>query len=272
MVENQFIPALVRADLLAEINYRNVPNFKNIAPNFRDLAYDPNNKHTVPYSWGTTGLVIRSDLVEAPVIRWADMWDAQYRGRIAQRLTMPRYTLGATLLSLGYSVNSEEPAELEAALARLIDLKPQAIWLKGDYAAVAHVLEAGEAVMGLGGAVEAHLGQETNEAVIYVLPREGAILWGDNFVIPKNSPNKYTAELFLDFVLRPEISGAIINRNYAPMANEAASPFVDPDILSDPIIYPSNQSLRNAEVLLPLSPSGDELYADIWGRFLKATE
>jgi spermidine/putrescine-binding protein len=97
-------------------------------------------------------------------------------------------------------------------------------------------------------------------------------LWGDNFVIPANSPRKHTAEVFLNFLLRPEISGRIANENYYPMANEAATPFIDPEILNNPVIYPSNKDLRNAEILLPLSAEGEKLYAEIWERFVAAGE
>ena len=115
--------------LLARIDYRNVPNFNHVSANFRDLVYDPGNKHSIPYSWGTTGLVVRTDLVEEPVTSWSDMWDPRYSGKVVEWL-IPRYTLGAALKSLGYSINSEDAGELEDALQHLVDLKPNAIWLK----------------------------------------------------------------------------------------------------------------------------------------------
>lgn len=270
VMENQFIPALIAEGLLAEIDYRNVPNFKNISPNFRNLAHDPQNKHTVPYSWGTTGLVVRSDLIAEPVTSWADMWDPRYRGQVANWETTPRYTLGAALKSLGYSVNSEDPAELEAALEHLLELKPGSIWLGGDSHTPAPLLGSGEVVMALGWSEDVWLAQEESDAIAYALPQEGTILWGDNFVIPANSPNRYTAELFLNFILRPEISAQIVNGNYYPMANEAAKSFVDPEILQDPVVYPTNQEMKNAELLLPLSKEGEQLHAEIWERFLAA--
>ena len=272
VMENQFVPTLVQEGLLAEIDYTNVPNFKNISPNFRDLTFDPKNAHTVPYSWGTTGLVVRSDLVEEPITRWADMWDPRYTGRIVNWNTTPRFMIGATLLTLGYSVNSEDPAELEAALEQLLILKPDNIWLNDEdaHSPVPFLLE-GEAVMALGWSEDVWLGQEESDDITYVLPEEGTILWGDNFVIPVNSPNKYTAELFLDFILRPEITGQIVNENYYPMPNEAAAEFIDPEILSDSVVYPTNQEMKNAEILLPLSPEGEQLYQKIWERFLAAS-
>jgi spermidine/putrescine transport system substrate-binding protein len=269
VMENQFVPALRDEGLLAQIDYVNVPNFKNISANFRDLSYDPGNEYSTPYSWGTTGLVVRSDLVEEPITRWADMWDPRYAGRIVNWNTTPRFMIGATLLTLGYSVNSEEPAELEAALERLLVLKPDNIWLNDEDDLVPFLL-TGEAVMAQGWSEELWVAQEESDDVNYVIPEEGTILWGDNFVIPANSPHKYTAELFLDFILRPEISGDIVSSNYYPMANKAANEFVDPEILNDPVVYPANEAMRNAELLLPLSPEGEKLYANIWERFLAA--
>ncbi len=268
VLENEYIPSLVEADLLARIDYRNVPNFSHISANFRDLAYDPGNKHTVPYSWGTTGLIVRSDLVEEPVTSWADMWDPRYSGKVVGWL-IPRYTLGAALKSLGYSINSEDPDELEEALERLIELKPKATWLSVENTSAYHLTE-GEALIALGWAYDAQVGQEENDAIIYVLPEDGTILWGDNFVIPANSPHKYEAELLLDFILRPEITGQLVNLNYYAMTSDGAVPFIDPEILNDPIIHPQTEELQNAEILLPLSPEGERLYAEIWERFMAA--
>jgi spermidine/putrescine transport system substrate-binding protein len=271
VIENQFIPALAKEGLLAKIDYRNLPNFKNILANFRDLAYDPQNKYSIPYSWGTTGLVVRTDLAAQPITRWADMWQPQYAGRIVNWASAPRYTLGLALRSLGYSVNSENPAELEAALRRLLELKPNSIWLDREHT-IAPWLVSGQAVIGVGWSEDVWLAQAENEAITYVLPQEGAILWGDNFVIPANSPHKYTAELFLNFILRPEISGQIVNSTYYPMPNQAATAFIEPEILQDSTVYPTNEELQNAEILLPLTPQGEQLHAQIWERFLAAGE
>lgn len=266
LLENQFVPSLSREGLLAEIDRSHILNFKHISPNFRDLAYDPGNKHTVPDSWGTTGLVVRSDLVDEPITRWADLWDPRYTHKVVG-WAIPRYMLSVALKSLGYSVNSEDPEQLEEALGRLLELKPNMILLD-DEPSSAPLLIEGEAVMAVGWAGDVQLGQQENEAIQYVLPEEGAILWGDNFVIPANSPHQYEAELLLNFILRPEISGRIINASYFPLVNDAATPFIDPEILNDPIIYPPNEDLKNAEIMLPLSPEGEKLYADIWDRFM----
>jgi spermidine/putrescine transport system substrate-binding protein len=271
VMENQHISAMITNGLLAEIDFRNIPNFKNISANFRDLAYDPGNKHSIPYTWGTTGLVIRSDLVEKPVTRWADLWDPRYAGEIGM-WTMRREVISIALKSLGYSINSENPAELETALAHLLELRPNAIWVGNDAETIAPLLLDGEAVIAMGWAYDAQTGQEENEAITYLLPKEGPILWGDNLVIPANSPHKSAAELFLNFILQPEISAQIVNESYYSTPNVAAYPFINPEILNDPITYPSNEDLQNAELLLPLSPEGERLYNEIWERFMAVVD
>jgi spermidine/putrescine-binding protein len=124
--------------------------------------------------------------------------------------------------------------------------------------------------MALGWAYDVWTAQEENQNISYVLPQEGAMLWGDNFVIPANSPNKYTAELFLNFLLRPQITGQLINANYYPMPNDAATPFIDAKILNDPVIYPGNEQMKNGQLILALSPLGEKLRQEIWQRFLAA--
>ena len=269
--DNSLIPILVTEGLLAKINYHNVPNFKYISPNFRDLAYDPGNKYSVPFNWGTTGLVVRSDLVARPVARWADLWDRRYAGQVALWRGSPREVMGLTLKSLGYSVNSEDHGELEKALARLTELKQRAVFaedLDPEQDSTAGFLAKGDVVLAMGWAGDALLGRELNQAIDYVLPLEGALLWGDNFVIPANSPNKYTAELFLNFLLKPEINARITNENYYATPNEAAYDFIEPEILNDLVVFPPNEAMKNAEIIMPLSPEGNKLHTEIWERFL----
>jgi spermidine/putrescine transport system substrate-binding protein len=269
VLENQLIPALVAEGMLAEIDYRNVPNFKNISANFRDLAYDPRNTHAIPYSWGTTALVVRTDLVEAPITRWADLWDPRYAGKL-MGWPLSRYMLGIALKSLGYSLNSENPEEVEAALQKLISLKPYITLREWEPAVAAPYLVSGEVVIAVGQADDVTEGQKANPAIRYVLPQEGAILWGDNFTIPAGSPNKEAAEKLIDFLLRADIAAQIVNETYYWLPNDAALPLVKEEIRTNPAIFPSSDLLKNAEIVLPLSPEGEALHAAAWERFLAA--
>jgi spermidine/putrescine transport system substrate-binding protein len=271
VMESRFIPQLVKENLLAELDQRNLDNSKNLSANFRDLAYDPGNHYSTPYNWGTTGLVVRSDLVEEPVTRWADLWDPRYAGRAGLWMGIPRDVISMTLKSLGYSANSEDPTELEAALERLLELKPHVLTLEDfDLYTSAGVLDSGQAVITMGYASDVLTGKELNTSISYVLPEEGALLWNDTFVIPANSPNKYTAELFLNFLMRADINAKIVNENLFATPNEAAFPFIEADIMNNAVIFPSNEDLLNAELILPLSPQGQLLYEEIWERFSTA--
>lgn len=260
---------LIRDGLLADIDYRSIPNARNIAANFRDLIYDPDNRHTVPFSWGTTGFVYRRDLFRKPGLRWGDLWDNRFG--LVGIWQDTRTLIGLTLKSLGYSVNSENPAELEAALEQMTRLKGRAIFLEDlDPYTSAYALDEGQISLALGWAYDILVGQDLNPNMAYIIPREGTILWGDNIVIPANSPHKYTAEKFIDFMLRPEISALYTNTNFYATANDAAYDLIDPAIRANPAVFPPPESLQNAEILMPLSAEGEALYDSIWTRFMEA--
>lgn len=272
VIDSPYIPELAVEGLLAEIDYRNVPNFKHISPNFRDLAYDPGNRYSVTYNWGLTGLLARADLIEQPVTGWSDLWDPRYAGRMLV-FDLPNYLLGIALQSLGFSINSEDPAELEAALERLLALKANAR-TSGYLPEIGEqALASGEVVLMYGWAGDVLRARGRGLDVDYVLPAEGGIQWGDNFVIPAASPRKYTAEVFINFLLRPEISAQIVNEQHYATANEAAYPLINPEILNDPVIFPPIECMRKAEIYMPLSPAGKPLHDRIWQRYLAgATE
>jgi spermidine/putrescine transport system substrate-binding protein len=270
VMENRLIPPLVKDGLLAKPNFKNILNFKNVSPNFRDLAYDPGNQYSIPYGWGTIALLVRTDLTQNPITRWSDLWDPRYAGKVALWSDMPRETIALTLKSLGYSANSENPAELKAALEKLIALKPGLRFLNEfDPGSAAPALASGEVAFAMGYTIDFLDSKDLGLPVEYILPEEGLLIWGDSFVIPANSPNQNTAELFINYLLRPEISAEIVNQNYVSSTNEAANPFIDPQIFNDPSVYPGDQVLKKAEVILPLSVEGQKLYDEIWTSFME---
>ena len=266
---HEFIPSMIADDLLAPIDFQNVPNFKNISANFRDPIFDRNNRHTVPFLWGTTGLIARSDRLKQPLTSWSDLWDTRYAGKVGM-WPIQRDVIGIALKSLGYSANSEDPRELEAALKQLLKLKSNMFFFDPDATSSAPLLLDGKATLAYGWSYDAFAAMGENDSITYVLPKEGALLWGDNLVIPANSPRKQAAELFINFILRPEISAKIVNELYYASANEMSIPLIDPALRNNPVIFPSNDELKNAEMAMPLSPEGKKLYDDIWQRFMAA--
>jgi spermidine/putrescine transport system substrate-binding protein len=263
----ELIPGLYNEGYLAPIDYSNVLNFKNVSPNFRDLAFDPGNKYSVPFHWGTTGLLYRKDLVHKEITSWSDLWDPQFEGKVGI-WPIPRAVIPITLKSLGYPANSEEPAHLQMALEKMIELRNKSFLVSNMNSSIVPILAEGEAVIGYGWAYDALTIEDA--PITYSIPAEGSILWSDHFVIPAISTNKKTAELFLDFLLRPEISGQIINESYYPMANDAAAPFISPEIINNPIIFPPSEVIESSEIILSLSPAGIKLYEDIWQQFMDA--
>lgn len=271
VMESRLIPLLTQENLLAQIDYKNVPNFKNISLNFRDLVYDPGNKHAIPYNWGTTGIVVRNDLVTQPITSWKDLWNPRFAGKVGMWQGQPREMIGIALKSLEFSANSEKPAELEQALARLLELKPGVVFYD-DYNMVsaAEPVVNGQVIIGMGYALDVLDAREKIASISYVLPKEGALLWGDNFAIPTKSTNQATAEALINFFLRPEINAQIANENRYATPNEAAFPFIKSEILNDPVIFPPQTKIQNAEIILPLGPAGQKLYDGIWLKFLNA--
>jgi spermidine/putrescine transport system substrate-binding protein len=269
VIEGRFLPTLAREDLLHRLNYENIPNIKYISPNFRNLSYDPDNLHSIPYSWGTTGILVNTALTGDAVRGWADFWNDRYRGQVALSISYPREALGMTLKSLGYSANSENPQEIKAAFAKLhlLQLSPDS--LRFQYPEFGPAMMSGNTTaLAIGFSGDLLESRKQGLAVDYVLPEEGLLLWADAFVVPKSSHQKPTAELFINYLLQPEISAAIVNEKFYASANEAARPLINPAILADEAIYPSDAMLANAEIIEPLSPAAQAMVDAAWQSFL----
>jgi spermidine/putrescine transport system substrate-binding protein len=269
IMENRYVPLLVAENLLAPLNRHKIPNFKNISLSFRDLMYDPGNRYTVPYTWGTTGLLVRADLVDAPVTKWADLWDPRYAGKVAIWRGQGREAIGLTLRMLGYSANDESPEAMAAVEAKLRELRPHVLFIEDyDPVSAVRILTEGPAVISMGYAADTLLAREAGTVLDYVLPAEGAVLWGDNYAIAASSAQQDTAAQFIDYLLRPEVSARIITTGYFASANEAALGYLDPALANDPALYPPQDVMRQTEIVLPLSPEGERRQIEIWDAFV----
>lgn len=271
VMENRYIPALIQEDLLAPIDHHRIPNFKNISLNFRDLIYDPGNRYSVPYSWGTTGMLVRTDLVDEAVTHWSDLWDDRYQGKVALWRGQGREVISLTLRSLGYSANDESPQALAAVQARLEQLRPFVRFFEDtDPVSAAPLMAEGEIALSMGYSGDVMPCRTLNLPVDYRLPAEGALLWGDNFVVPANAPHPEGAAALIDFLLRPDIGAQITQSTFYATANEAAMALLDPTLATDPALFPPQSIMSQLEIVLPLSPQGEELYAHVWEAFLAA--
>jgi spermidine/putrescine transport system substrate-binding protein len=217
-----------------------------------------------------TGLVVADGKVSQPITRWADLWNLQPGEKIVV-WTLPRYVVGVALKSLGYSINSTNRQELEEALAKLIELKPQIIMVDWVPAIAATNIIEGNAVVGMGQSDDIREARAQNVPMTYVLPAEGAILWGDNYTIPTASTKKESAAAFINFLLRDKTAAKIITETAYWLPNDAAIALLDPAMRDDHVMFPVQEDIRNAEIILPLDAAGEKLHQEIWQQFLEAT-
>jgi spermidine/putrescine transport system substrate-binding protein len=267
VLTTEYIPDLIAGGYIAPIDARSIPNRKNIPANFRDLTFDLGNRYAIPYHWGTTGLLARTDLLDKLPTRWADLWDERYAGKVAL-WPLQASLLPIALKMLGYSINSENPAEIAQAMDELEKLRKQAFWVGNENATVVPVLAEGEAVLAYGWAYDALLAKQEGLPIGYILPEEGSILWADYLLIPAASRHQAEAMQFLDFLLRPEIGAQLVAESYYPVANDAALEYIDPALLADPTIYPPPEVLAGAELTQPVSEAAKQMRDAAWNRFL----
>jgi spermidine/putrescine-binding protein len=258
------VAIMTELDLLAPLNYDNIPNFSNISAKFKDPPYDPGNKYSVPYQWGTTGIGYDTNVFEEAPDSWGYLFDpdmaAPYAGKISM-LNDPREAIGAALKYLGYSLNTTDEAQLEEAKQLLLRQKE---WLATyDSEGFEDLLAAGETVLAHGWSGDFFMAAEEAEQVWYVIPKEGAVIWTDNLAIPKSAPNQYTAEVFIDYLLRPEVGAQITNFTWYGSPNEASEPFIDPEILNEPAIYPPPEVMDRLEFIRDVGDA-TPLYDRIW--------
>ena len=252
--------------LLAEINFDNVPNLKNIGQRYMDKSreFDPENKYSVPYCWGTVGILYNKTMVDEPIDSWSILWDDKYRDNILMQDSV-RDAFGVTLKYLGYSLNSTDLDELTEAMNLLIVQKPLVQAYVIDQ--VRDKMIGNEAANGVIYSGEAIYTQNENPDLEYVIPKEGSNIWIDSWVIPKNAEHKENAEAFINFLCRPDI--ALMNFDYITYStpNTAARELIeDEDIRNSKIAFPDDSELEHCETFHYLGDEADAVYMDLWNK------
>lgn len=196
------IERLIKEDLIREINFENIKNFDRVEDKLKNPTFDPENKYSVPYFWGTVGIVYNKAEVKDKVDSWNILWDKKYKDQIIM-YNSQRDTIGVALKRLGYSLNSTNEKELEEAKKSLIEQKPLVYAYLDDDGR--DVIVQGDANLSVMYSGDALLMMDQNEDLDYVIPKEGSNIWYDSMVIPKNAKNVSGAEKFIDYMLRPEV-------------------------------------------------------------------
>ncbi|MCM3530940.1 ABC transporter substrate-binding protein [Cytobacillus oceanisediminis] len=233
-------------DLLLPVDHSKIPNLKYIDQRFMDLPFDPGNEYSIPYFWGTVGILYNTDILgDKKITSWNDLWDPELKNQILL-IDGAREVMGMGLNSLHYSLNDKNRDHLVEAKQMLDSLTPNIKAIVGDE--IRMLMENDEAGIGVvwSGTAQELMWEKDN--LEYVLPEEGSNLWFDNMVIPKTAKNPEAAHQFMNFILDPE--NAAQNTEYVGYStpNKEALKYMDEETISDERFYPDEEMTARLEV------------------------
>ena len=256
------VEKLVNEDMLEPLNFDNIPNYQYIDEEFRNLPFDPENKYAIPYTWGSVGIIYNTKFVdEADIGSWDLLWNKKYAGKILM-FDNPRDAFAIAQLYLGFDLNTEDADELDRAAQLLREQKPvvqsyvmdqifdrmqeENAWIApyyaGDYLFMA----------------------DENDALAFYRPKEGYNLFVDAICIPKGCEHKEEAELFINFLLEPEICAGNLEYIGYSAPQSAAKEFLDPEIVEDPVAYPDAEEQARGSSFRALDLEATQYMNTLW--------
>ncbi|HFI2472051.1 TPA: ABC transporter substrate-binding protein [Streptococcus suis] len=258
------ISKMTEEDMLIKLDKSKIEGLENIDPQFMGLSFDKNNDYSIPYFWGTLGIVYNETMVENPPQEWEDLWSEEYRDNI-MLIDGVREVMGFGLQSLGYSLNSTNSAEIEKAAEHLYNLTPNVKAIVADEIKGYMIQDAAAIAVSFSGEASEML--DGNENLRYVVPSKGSNLWFDNMVIPKTAKNLDGAYAFMSFMLRPE--NALRNAEYVGYSTPipAAKAMLDEETQNDESFYPSEETMKKMEVYDNLGQEMLGMYNDLYLQF-----
>ena len=239
---NYFVERMASEGMLQALDKSKLPNLKFLDPFFLNQPFDENNQYSLPYLWGTTGIVInKSYITDYKTIRsWKDLWRPEYNNKL-MLLNDSREVFSMVLLSLGYSVNDRDPEHIKQVYNKLIELLPNIKLFNNDAMANTYIDE--DATMGMAWNGDASLASQENPNIIYTHPKEGFVIFIDCFAIPKHAPHLENSYQFINFLLRPDISEIITQSVGFSTPNQAAYKRLPAEIRNNPMQYPDKKLL-----------------------------
>lgn len=256
------IQKMMEEHLLKPLDHSKIKGLDNIDPRFLDLSFDPDNRYSIPYFWGTLGIVYNDKFfAEGEIKEWDDLWKPELKDSI-MLIDGAREVIGLGLNSLGYSLNSKDDKQLTAAFNKLRKMTPNIKAIVADEIKMYMANE--EACVAVTFSGEAADMMYENEHIHYVIPSEGSNLWFDNMVIPKTSKNEEGAYAFLNFMLEPE--NAAQNAEYIGYStpNKKALALLPDEITQDKQFYPSDELMKHLEVYENLGAQYLGIYNDLF--------
>ncbi len=258
------ISKMIKEELIQPLNMDNIPNYKYIMDNYRNLAYDPENAYSVPYTWGTVGIIYNAEQIDIPKeeIDWDILWDEKYKDQILM-FDNPRDAFAVSELLLGYSLNTENPSELKAAAEKLKEQKDVVQAYVMDE--VFDKMAAGEALLAPYYAGDALTILEDNEDLDFVVPKSGTNLFVDAMCIPSSAKQKEAAEMYINFMCEPDIAFANIDYICYSTPHSGAYEMLDDEVKESHVSYPNSQFIADkTTVFVNLSDEANDLMKDLW--------
>ena len=267
------IGRLIAEDMLAELNYDNIPNYALIDDQYKGLSYDPDNKYTVPYTWGTLGIIYNTTMVDEEITSWDAMFDEKYAGQVLM-IRNSRDALAAALLDLGYDINTTDEAQIREAYELLADAKSKGVYQSFVMDEIFGKMEGGNAAIAMYYAGDYLTMLENNEDLAYVIPDEGSNWFVDAMCVLKDAQNKTEAEEWINFIASTEANLANMDYIwYASPNTEALEQYpdyyyetygeeLDPEIYE--IMAAPPEVLDRCEAYLVLPSETRKLYNDLW--------
>ena len=256
------IERMIAKDLLAELDLSAMPNFANVKENLKNPSYDPGNKYSVPYMWGTLGILYNTEMVPEGVTSWASLFDTKYAGNVIMMNSM-RDTVGLALKYLGYSLNTRSEEELNAARDLLVKQKQDKIESGYLLDETKDKMVGNEAAMAVVYSGDAQYAIEKNEKLAYVVPEEGSNMWVDGMVIPKSSKNIEAAQQFIDFMCREDVAQMNFDYIYYCSPIQAVADGLSEEDAASATINPSEEILSRCEYFNDVSDCM-ALYENVW--------
>lgn len=256
------VQQMIELKLLTTLDKTKLQGLDGLLDKFKNPVYDSNNTHSIPASWGTTGLVYNTEKVNPPPTDWSYLWDN--KDKLSRRITLfndVREVMGATLRSLGYSYNSTDPKEIEAAYKKLLELKPALTNFTTD--GWRDQLLTGDLWVAMGYSTDALSVMDESDKIQYVIPASGASIWTDTMAIPKTAPNVEAAYAWINYMLEPKNAAQITERLKFATASKAAIDQLPAELKANTNLFPNEAILSKCEGIAPIGDATD-LYDRYW--------
>ena len=256
------VQKMVKKGLLLELNHQRLTALDNLFPRFQNPSYDPNNRYSIPFNWGTTGLIYNSEILKHPPEDWEYLWQNQQQ--LNKKITLlndVREVMGAVLKMLGYSYNSKNETEVKQAYEKLQALKGAIAAFDTD--AWRNQILAGDLLLSMCYSSDAVKITQENPKFKYVVPKSGSSLWTDTIVIPTTAANIDGAYAWINFIFQPEVAAQISQRLWVTTSSRAAFELLPKKIKNDPNVFPPDSILEKCERITPLGEI-EEVYERYW--------